>query len=91
MTIHETTVTSKGQVTIPVDIRRKWRLETGDGIEFFQDYRGDVCIRPCNAGPVDFLGVVPPRKRSLEFVGDDDALADVVIARNISTGKGRAT
>ncbi len=90
MATYETTLTSKGQITIPVEIRRLWKLEAGDEIEFFQDHHGEICIRPCNAGPVDFLDVAPPRKRLPEFATDDDAIADAVITRNQPSRKKRA-
>ena len=32
-----TTLTSKGQVTIPINIREAYRLDTGDSLEFIPD------------------------------------------------------
>ncbi|MBX9950681.1 MAG: AbrB/MazE/SpoVT family DNA-binding domain-containing protein [Candidatus Obscuribacterales bacterium] len=40
------TVTSKGQVTIPVDVRHRLGLESGDRIEFVEIADGEFAIRP---------------------------------------------
>ena len=39
------TVTSKGQVTIPVEIRRKLRLHAGSKIDFIENKAGEMVIR----------------------------------------------
>jgi AbrB family looped-hinge helix DNA binding protein len=41
-----TTVTSKGQVTIPKRIREFLRVKSGDRIDFDIDARGAVVVRP---------------------------------------------
>jgi antitoxin PrlF len=90
MSTYEVTVTSKGQITLPVEIRRLWNLQAGDEVEFFHDHRGVVCARPRNAGPTDFLNYIQPRKRLPEFASDDDALAEDVVSRNVPSGKSQA-
>jgi antitoxin PrlF len=40
----QTKITSKGQVTVPVEIRRKLGLRQGDRVEF-SEKRGDTVIR----------------------------------------------
>jgi len=47
------TVTSKGQVTIPQQIRRRLGLKQGDRIEFIIENGGAV-IRPARAGDNPF-------------------------------------
>ncbi len=47
-------VQAKGQVTIPVEIRRKWDLEKGDLVAFVETERG-VIISPQEAVAVDAL------------------------------------
>ena len=39
-------VTSKGQITIPADIRRYLSLNTGDQVEFLIESDGRVCFMP---------------------------------------------
>jgi antitoxin PrlF len=40
------TMTSKGQVTIPAEIRQRMGLGTGDRIEFVELESGDFAIKP---------------------------------------------
>jgi AbrB family looped-hinge helix DNA binding protein len=40
------TMTSKGQVTIPQDVRQRLNLDAGDRIEFVELPDGDFAIRP---------------------------------------------
>jgi AbrB family looped-hinge helix DNA binding protein len=40
------TVTSKGQVTIPLDVRRRLGLDAGDRIEFVEIEDGMFAIKP---------------------------------------------
>lgn len=44
------TLTSKGQVTLPVKVREALRIRPGDRIDFVVDEKGDVRLR---AGDVD--------------------------------------
>ncbi len=46
-----TTLTSKGQVTIPKHIREALRLEPGSKVEFDVDNHGRVVIQPVRAAP----------------------------------------
>jgi AbrB family looped-hinge helix DNA binding protein len=39
------TLTSKGQLTIPVELRRRWDLKPGDQIDFTLDDEDRVVIR----------------------------------------------
>jgi AbrB family looped-hinge helix DNA binding protein len=40
-----TKVTSKGQITIPKDIRESLGIKTGDEVEFVEDQRGRMTMR----------------------------------------------
>ena len=40
------TMTSKGQVTIPVEVRQRMGLGTGDRIEFVETEPGEFAIKP---------------------------------------------
>jgi AbrB family looped-hinge helix DNA binding protein len=39
------TLTSKGQITLPVELRRSWNLEQGDQIDFVLTDDGSVQVR----------------------------------------------
>ena len=59
------TVTSKGQITIPVDVRRALRLEEGDQVVFEVDEGGNKPIARLRRAPDLFAlaGSIPARKR----------------------------
>ena len=40
------TITSKGQITIPVTVRQRLGIETGDRIEFVEVSPGEFAIKP---------------------------------------------
>lgn len=39
------TLTSKGQITLPVELRRRWGLKPGDRVDFSLDEDGCVVLR----------------------------------------------
>lgn len=51
------TITTKGQVTIPKEIRDYLKLETGSKVEFVIDENGNVKIVPLNV-PIEALSGV---------------------------------
>jgi antitoxin PrlF len=58
-TMASPTVTSKGQVTIPVDIRNQLGLGAGDRIEFiFNDETGRYEIVPANRSVTALKGII---------------------------------
>ena len=48
------TVTTKGQITIPKEIRDYLKLQTGSKVEFLIDENGDVKVVPLNV-PLEAL------------------------------------
>ncbi len=40
------TVTSKGQITIPLDVRQRLGIDVGDRIEFVELAEGEFAIKP---------------------------------------------
>lgn len=49
--IRKATVTSKGQVTIPKDIRDALDIDEGTTVEFVLDEEGQLTVRPNRSGP----------------------------------------
>ena len=64
----ESTITSKGQTTIPIEIRRHLKLKPGDRIQFFVEPDGKVVLIPRNLDIRALKGMLgpPPRRASLE-------------------------
>ena len=40
------TMTSKGQITIPADVRKKLRLRAGTKVDFAENKAGEIVLRP---------------------------------------------
>lgn len=51
-------LTSKGQVTIPVEIRRKLGLKAGDRVQFVERDNGEIVLKPKNRSIMDLHGAV---------------------------------
>lgn len=58
------TVTSKGQITIPKDIREYLKLQPGDKIDFIIEKEGKVVIEPATLDVKELEGILhrPHRK-----------------------------
>jgi AbrB family looped-hinge helix DNA binding protein len=64
MKMHYSTITSKGQVTIPIEVREKFNLSTGGKIEFIalDDY---IIVVPVNKSVTELKGILPKPAKSL--------------------------
>ena len=58
------TLTSKGQVTIPKEIREAAGLRQGDRLEFTLRADGSIQIRPRTVAVEDLIGIVKTDKRA---------------------------
>ncbi len=52
------TMTSKGQVTIPKDVRERLRLEQGARLEFVVQEDGTIRVRPLTVDVRDLFGIL---------------------------------
>ena len=52
------TITSKGQITIPVDIRSALKLEAGDRVDFVIGESGQVVFTPITKNIVSLKGLI---------------------------------
>jgi AbrB family looped-hinge helix DNA binding protein len=52
------TLTSKGQITIPIDVRRNLKLVTGSKLDFIADADGWYRIVPRSKSVMDVLGCI---------------------------------
>ena len=84
------TVTSKGQVTIPVEIREKLKIEAGDQLIFFTDFGGALQVhvrRPrAGAGRGMFKVAGPPAT-----LGEIDAAIGEAVAEETAPKPRRRT
>jgi len=54
------TLTSKGQTTIPKDIRERLNLHPGDRLEFVIDEDGRVLVLPASIDASELAGMLKP-------------------------------
>jgi AbrB family looped-hinge helix DNA binding protein len=52
------TVTSKGQITIPIEVRKALKLKAGDKINFFRGEDGNYTFEPKTGSLKDMLGIL---------------------------------
>jgi AbrB family looped-hinge helix DNA binding protein len=63
------TITSKGQVTIPVSVRLALGLESGSRIEFIETEKGKFSIVPANSSILELKGML---RKPAKAVSIDD-------------------
>ena len=64
MTALVSTVTQKGQVTIPKNMRDSLHLMTGDKVEFALNERGEIVIKPLTRKVAEVAGLLNNYKKS---------------------------
>lgn len=71
-----TTITSKGQITIPKAVRDSLRLDKGDKIEFVLTKKGEVILRPVSKKVDDVFGMLhKPGRKAFTTEEMDSAVA----------------
>ncbi len=60
-------LTSKGQVTIPKDIRQHLKIDQGDKIEFFVGKNGMVIISPIRPDVRKLKGIIPKPSKPISI------------------------
>jgi AbrB family looped-hinge helix DNA binding protein len=68
------TLTSKGQITVPVKIRNQLGLQAGDRLDF-QYKEGKVEITKVTGSLDSFIGALPKAKRSFTTEQMNEAIA----------------
>jgi antitoxin PrlF len=56
------TLTSKGQVTIPKEVRDRLHLKTGSRLEFLLEPSGRVILQPLNSDFRSIRGMISPKR-----------------------------
>jgi antitoxin PrlF len=76
------TVTSKGQVTVPKDIRERFNIAPGSKLDFRPNDDGTFSVRPLTRSALSIAGVLKStnrRKVSVEQM--NQAVADMAVER----------
>jgi len=70
------TVTSKGQVTIPLEVRKRLRIVAGTKLEFIVRENGSLEVIPLFGSIRDLKGSVPRPKKALTLAEMNAAIAE---------------
>ncbi len=68
------TLTSKGQITIPKEIRDQLQVQTGDRIEFFVGVNGQITMCPATSDVTSLKGVIPKPSRRVTLTAMKNAI-----------------
>ena len=74
MATDESTMTSKGQTTIPVRIRKQLRLKPGSRLLYVVQDDGSVVIRPTTFSALDLPTVLPKPKHTASLEDIESAI-----------------
>ena len=76
------TISSRGQTTIPVDIQKLLNVKPGDKIQYFVEADGRVSLVPKTLSVGDLKGILPKPKRTVSLEEMDEAIAESASARH---------
>ncbi len=68
------TLTSKGQITIPLAVRRKLGLDAGDRIEFVELAPGEFALKPATEDVRSLKGMIPAPDRPVSIAAMNAAI-----------------
>ena len=71
-----TTLTSKGQVTVPSAIRKQLKLQPGDRLDFVLRDDGHIEVVPVRGKITVLKGMVPKPKRPVTLADMDEAIVE---------------
>jgi antitoxin PrlF len=72
-------LTSKGQITIPIEVREELGLKTGDRIEFVKSEGGKFFIQPKKGSIMNLRGMFKGTGKPVSIEEMDEAIAAHVI------------
>ena len=70
------TLTSKGQLTVPKEVRERLKLKTGDKIQFMINKEGKIELSPIKVRLKDLKGILPPPKKKVTLKDMGNAIID---------------
>ena len=70
------TLTSKGQLTVPKEVRERLKLKTGDKIQFTINKDGKIELSPVKVRLKDLKGILPPPKKRVTLKDMENAIID---------------
>lgn len=75
----EAKLTTKGQVTIPKEVREALQVDAGDRVQFFIREDGVVELRPLTVDLGDLYGILEHEGRAVSVEAMDEAIGKAVV------------
>lgn len=69
------TMTSKGQITVPIEVRRKLDLRAGTRVDFVELPEGGYAVVPATRSIRDLKRILAPTDRIVSLEEMDEAIA----------------
>lgn len=69
-----TTLTSKGQLTLPKDVRDRLKLHTGDKLEVYPQEDGTILLQPATVDVDELYGLLPKPAKPVSLEEMDAAI-----------------
>jgi AbrB family looped-hinge helix DNA binding protein len=79
--VSEAKMTSKGQITVPKDIRQKLHLKPGDRVRFIVEDDGRIRLLPAKRDISELFGMLPKPKRAYSLEEIDEGIRQHVIKK----------
>jgi AbrB family looped-hinge helix DNA binding protein len=76
----EARMTSKGQITVPKDVRLKLNLKPGDRVLFIVEDDGTVRMRALNKDISSLIGILPRPKRAATIEEIEESIQRAAVA-----------
>ena len=70
------TLTSKGQLTVPKEVRERLKLKTGDKIQFMINKEGKIELSPIKVRLKDLKGILPLPKKKVTLKDMENAIIE---------------
>jgi antitoxin PrlF len=78
---YETTVTSKGQLTLPKELRDRLRLRAGGKVRFVFEREGRIAVERADISIRDLFGILGKPRRSATLEEMDEAIRQHAVER----------
>ena len=62
-----TTLTSKGQLTLPKNVRDRLKLQSGDKLEVYLQEDGSILLQPATVDIKELYGLLPKPSKSVSL------------------------
>ncbi len=80
-------MTSKGQITIPAEVRKRLRLKAGSKVDFIENRAGELVLKPRIGDIRSLRGIVKYDGPPVSIEEMDEAIGEAVVERFLRSSK----